>query len=287
MYIHPQAVVSPRAQIGPGTRIGPFCVIEDDVVIGEDCVLASHVVVKSKTVLGAANQVFEGAILGGVPQHLKASGETGWCHIGDSNILREHVTIHRGLHANQATQVGHGNMFMVGVHIAHDCQIGNHTIIANYAGLAGHVAVQDRAYISAAVGIHQFCRVGELAMVGGHARIVKDVPPFVTIDGGSSFVVGLNLVGLRRHGFDSLQINSLKQAYRHIYRSGLPWSDLLESLQEKFPHPPGSNFFEFFREGTRGFTPERRLPPPAATLKLRSEDRDDPDLGLDKQSKAG
>ena len=204
--------------------------------------------------------------------------------IGDDNTLREHVTIHRALHAGTATTIGNNNLLMVNVHVAHDCQVGNHTIIANNAMLAGHVELADRAYLSGAVGIHQFCRVGSYAMVGGQARVVKDIPPFVTIDGASTLVVGLNQVGLRRNGFTSEQIDEIKAAYRLIYRSGLNWSEMLQRLAQEFSEGPAAQFLPFFQGGRRGFTPERRMPKPG-TLRLsdgRSEESE-----LEVKAKAG
>ncbi len=273
--IHPQAIVSPHSKIGAGVEIGPFSLIEPDVEVGDNCVLASHVIVKSGTTLGPNNQVGEGAVLGGFPQHLKAPPRLGRLVIGARNTIREHCTLHRALHENTATIIGDDNMLMVGTHIAHDCHIGNHIIFANNVLLAGHVTVDDRAFISGAVGIHQFCRVGRLAMVGGHARVVQDVPPFVMVDGVSGCIVGLNLVGLRRNGYTPDQIGDLKAAYRAIYRRGLKWSSVLAQLKTEFPSGVAAHFHEFLSQGTRGFVQERRMPP-HATLKLRrAPDEDD------------
>jgi UDP-N-acetylglucosamine acyltransferase len=266
--IHPLAVVSPDAQLGRDVTVGPFCVVEAGATIGEGCQLASHVVVKQGTRLGAKNRVGEGAVLGGLPQHIRCPERCGALEIGADNTIREYATVHRALHEGTATRVGDGCLIMIGVHLAHDCQIGNHVIMANGAMLAGHVTVEDRAYLSGAVAVHQFCRIGAYAMVGGQAHVVKDVPPYVTVDGGSSFVVGLNLVGLRRNGFTNEQIAQLKQAYRLIYRSGLKWTEVLARLAEEFPSGPAARYREFFSAGTRGFTPERRAPPEPATIKL-------------------
>lgn len=284
MKIHPTAVVSPRAEIAPDVVIHPGCVIEADVSIGAGCVLECGVVIKSGTTLGRENHIYERAILGGLPQHTRMPKQAGRLTIGDGNTFREHVTVHRALHEGTATKVGNQNLLMVNVHVAHDCQLGNHLIIANNAMLAGHVTVDDRAYLSGAVGVHQFCRIGAFAMVGGQARVVKDIPPFVTVDGGSTMVVGLNQVGLRRNGFSQEQIDELKAAYRFIYRSGLRWSEMLERLSIEFPTGPAAMFAEFFRGGRRGFTPERRLPNPS-TIRLCGEDV--LDAALDIKSKAG
>lgn len=270
MQIHPLAVVDPTAEIGHDVVIGPFSVVERGVVIGEGCVLESHVVVKQGTTLGPNNHVYEGAILGGLPQHLRMPPRIGSLAIGPDNTIREHCTIHRALHEHDATVVGANNLLMAGVHIAHDCHVGSNTIFANNSMLAGHVLVQDRAYISGSVAIHQFCRVGGYAMVGGLARVVKDVPPYVTIDGNSGFVVGLNTVGLRRNGFSNEEIGQLKAAYRLIYRSGLRWQQILDRLHAEYSTGPASHFADFFSGTTRGIVAERRIPP-ASTIKLPEE----------------
>ena len=168
---------------------------------------------------------------------------------------------------DHATIVGDHCMLMVNSHVAHDCHLGNHVIVTNNAMLAGHVRVDDRAYVSGAAGIHQFCRVGTLAMVGGQAHLVQDVPPYVTVDGLSSLVVGLNKIGLRRAGYDQAAIRDLMTAYRLIYRSGLRWTDILEQLRTRFPTGPASMFYEFLSTTARGIVSERRAPP-GATIKL-------------------
>jgi UDP-N-acetylglucosamine acyltransferase len=188
--------------------------------------------------------------------------------IGSGNTIRESVTIHRAMASDHATTIGDNNLLMVNAHVAHDCQIGNHTILTNNVMLAGHVIVEDRAYLSGAAGVHQFCRIGALAMVGGQAHINKDVPPFVNVDGLSSFVVGLNQIGLRRAGYDGETIRQLKIAYRLIYRSELSWAEILERLREQCGYGPAAHFYEFLSTTVRGIVPERR-PPPGATIKLR------------------
>lgn len=268
MNIHPLAIVSPSAQIGSDVVIGPFAVVEADVEIGAGCQLASHVVVKDGTRLGPGTVVHEGAILGGLPQHLNKPKHPGLLLIGANNTIREHATLHRAMKAEAATIIGDNNFLMAGVHVAHDCRIGNNVIFANNALLAGHVLVEDRAFVSGAVGVHQFCRIGRLAMVGAHAKVVQDVPPFVTIDGITGCVVGLNLIGLRRSGYSSDDIIQLKTAYRLIYRRGLKWSEVLEQLRNEFSEGPAAVYTEFLSGGTRGFVQERRMPP-GATIKFR------------------
>jgi UDP-N-acetylglucosamine acyltransferase len=256
--IHPTAIVDPAAEIAADVTIGPFCVIEGQVVIEAGCQLASHVVVKSGTHLGPHNTVAEGAVLGGRPQHIHAAPRVGRLLVGSGNTIREHATIHCGLHEQDCTVVGNKNFIMVNVHIAHDCRVGDSTIIANNAMIAGHVTVESRAYISGAVGIHQFCRIGQLAMVGGQAHITRDVPPFITVDGLTTEVVGLNRVGLQRNGFTESDLLQLKTAYRVIYRSGLAWNEVLAILKRDFAAGPAAAFYEFLKQGERGFVQERR-----------------------------
>lgn len=270
MNIHPSAIISPKAKIGLNVTIGPLCVVEDDVTIGDDCSLASHAVVKNGTTLGSGNLVFESAVLGGYPQHTNMPENTGTVRIGSGNTIRENVTIHRALSSDKDTFVGDNNLLMINTHIAHDCVIGNNIIITNNAMLGGHVVVEDRAFISGAVAVHQFCRVGSMAMVGGQAHITKDVPPFVTVDGLSSLVVGLNTIGLRRSGSRASDIRILKDAYRVIYRNGLSWNEMLDRLQKEFSDSPAAHFHVALSMTTRGILSERRLPP-GATLKLHRE----------------
>lgn len=271
MNIHPLAIVSPDARIGNHVSIGPFAVIEADVVIEESCRIAAHAVIKDGTTLGPRNEVCEFAILGGHPQHLKKTADLGRLAIGAHNTIREHATLHRAMKPDAATTIGDHNFIMAAAHVAHDCTIGNHVVIANNALLAGHVTVEDRAFVSGSVGIHQFCRVGTLAMVGGLARVIQDVPPYMLIDGASGCVVGLNLVGLRRNGFTTEQVAELKRAYRVIYRGGHKWSEVLETLKAGFSTGPAAALHKFLSSGARGFVQERRLPP-GATIKLRGRE---------------
>ncbi|MDH3716810.1 MAG: acyl-ACP--UDP-N-acetylglucosamine O-acyltransferase [Planctomycetota bacterium] len=267
MSIHPSALVDPDACVGQHVSIGPFCVVEKNTVIGDGCQLDGRVTIKQDTVLGVNNHVCEGAVLGGQPQHIHAGAELGRLVIGSGNSIRENVTIHRGLRAEDVTRIGDHNMLMVNAHIAHDCQIGDHVVIINNAMIAGHATIEDRAYLAGGAGVQQFRRVGKVAAVGGYGRIVKDLPPFVTLDGNANGIVGLNLVGLRRAGYSRDDIRQLKDAYRVIYRSGLSWQEVLQRLPQEFPEGPAAEFYPFFSTGEHGFMPERRAPGPA-TVKL-------------------
>lgn len=270
--IHPFALVSPQATIGRQVEIGPFSVVEAGAVIGDRCLLAGHVTVKQGTILGSDNKVQEGAILGGKPQHLRAAEQLGELRIGRGNTIRENVTIHRGLNPTTHTEIGDNNLVMVNAHIAHDCHIGSHVVIVNNVMLAGHVTVGDRAYLSGAAAVHQFCRIGAYAMVGGQSHISQDVPPFVTIDGKTTTVVGLNIVGLRRASFSNEEIAELKKAYRVIYRSGMTWPETLCALSEQFTAGPAAHFLPFLSTGKRGFVQERRTPR-MATIAYRSAEQ--------------
>lgn len=268
--LHPLAVVGLDVNLGRDVEIGPFCVVESGATIGDGCRLEARVVVKSGTTLGDDNRVFEGAVLGGLPQHVHMPLRPGTVEIGSGNTIRENVTIHRALEEGHATIVGDRNLLMVNVHVAHDCRVGSNTIFANNAMLAGHVTVDDRAYLSGAVAVHQFCRIGRLAMVGGQAHVARDIPPYVTIDGGSGFIVGLNQIGLKRNGYSDNDVAQLKAAYRLIYRSGLTWEVMLHRLKQEFPMGPAAQFYRFLSGGQRGFAQERRLPPKAA-IRLRED----------------
>ncbi|MEN6459226.1 MAG: acyl-ACP--UDP-N-acetylglucosamine O-acyltransferase [Thermoguttaceae bacterium] len=268
MSIHPSAIISPNAQIAQDAQIGPFCIVESGASIGPGCILESHVAVKEATTLGSNNRVCDGAVLGGLPQHVHVPTNPGRVVIGSGNTIREHVTVHRALVQDHVTAIGDNCLLMVGSHVAHDCHVGNNVILTNNALLAGHVTVGDRAYLSGAAAVHQFCRIGSLAMVGGQSHLSQDVPPYVTVDGMSTLVVGLNKIGLRRAGYDQATIQELMAAYRVIYRSRLRWNDILEQLRTRFPTGPAALFYEFLSTTARGIISERRAPP-GATIKLR------------------
>jgi len=273
--IHPTAVVDPQASLGCQVAIGPFCVVETGAVIGDRCRLAAGVVVKEYTTLGEENEVDEGTVLGGRPQHIARHPQWGNVRIGARNMIREHVTVHRAMAPEGTTVIGDDNLLMVNAHVAHDCQVGSHTILTNNVMLAGHVTVGDYAYLSGGVGVHQFCRVGAHAMVGGQSHVNKDLPPYVTVDGVSTRVVGLNVIGLRRRGFTADDLAQLKLAYRIIYREGLTWEQVLEKLRTTFTSGPAAAFYPFLRAGQRGFIFERRTPAdatiPLPQLKLEPE----------------
>ncbi|MEX2305945.1 MAG: acyl-ACP--UDP-N-acetylglucosamine O-acyltransferase [Pirellulales bacterium] len=279
MSIHPLAVVSPHAELGTNVRIGPFCVVEAGVVLGDGCHLAGRVTVKSGTEVGRDNLVLEGTVLGGMPQHINMPEHPGTVSIGDGNVFRENATVHRALEAGNVTRIGNRCLFMVDAHVAHDCTVGNHVVLTNGSMLGGHVEVGDKAYLGGAAAVHQFCRIGRLAMIGGMARVIRDVPPFAMLDGATAMVVGLNKVGLRRAGFTADEFAELKSAYRVIYRRGLTWQEMLDTLRLQFPSGPAAEFLPFFLGGKRGFVQERRTPP-GAIVRLVRDDADDATVAM-------
>jgi UDP-N-acetylglucosamine acyltransferase len=253
MNVHPTSVVSPRAQLAADVSIGPFAVIEADVVIGAGCEIGAHAVVKRYTQMGARNRVFEHATLGGEPQDVKFKGEPSQLVIGDDNLIREYVTLHRASGAGAATRIGSRNFLMIGVHVAHNCELGDDIICANDVALAGHITVEDHAFLSNNVGCHQFIRIGRYAMVGGKAKIVQDVLPFFTTDGNPARVRGLNTVGLRRAGFDADARRNLKRAYQLLFRSGVPLAAALAELKQMNDEHV-RHLVNFIRNSKRGFT---------------------------------
>jgi UDP-N-acetylglucosamine acyltransferase len=255
--IHPSAVISPRAQIASEVTIGPYAVIEDDVVIGAGCEIGAHAVVKRYTTMGERNRVFEHATLGGEPQDIKFRGEPSRLLIGDDNLIRENVTIHRATGEEMATHIGSRNYLMIGVHIAHNCVLEDDCIFANGTALAGHILVEDHVFLSNEVGVHQFVRLGRYALVGAKAKVVQDVLPFLITDGNPSRVRGLNSIGLRRAGFSYEARLNLKRACHLLMRSMLPLETALQNM-ERLEDANVMHLVHFVRGSRRGFARETR-----------------------------
>jgi len=228
--IHPTAVIHPDAQLHPSVQVGAYAVIGEQVKVGSDTVIGAHVVLDGLTEIGSQNKIFPGAAIGLEPQDLKYQGAASWVKIGDRNTIREYVTINRATGAGEATVIGNGNLLMAYVHVAHNCVIEDNVIISNALAMAGHVHIESRAVIGGAVGIHQFVRVGRMAMLGGMSRIDRDVPPYMLVEGSPSRVRSLNLVGIKRAGLSMTELGYLKKAFRILYRSGLPLTEALEQL---------------------------------------------------------
>lgn len=217
--IHPTAIVEDGARIGADVHIGAYCVVGSSVELGDGVELVSHVVVAGHTRIGPGTRVWPFASLGHRPQDLKFAGETSSLEIGANNMIREHVTMNPGTTGGGlVTRVGDGGLFMVGAHVGHDCRIGSNVIMANNATLAGHVEIGDNAILGGLSAVHQFVRVGPHAMVGGMTGVEKDVIPYGSVIGNRAELGGLNIVGLRRRGFDRAAIHALREAYRAVFR---------------------------------------------------------------------
>ncbi|MFL6468240.1 MAG: acyl-ACP--UDP-N-acetylglucosamine O-acyltransferase [Pyrinomonadaceae bacterium] len=231
-FVHATAIVAGNARIGDGCYIGPFSTVGESVELGSGVRLESHVVVDGDTRIGSSTHIFPFTSIGLPPQDLKYDGEPTRTEIGERNQIREFVTIHRGTAGGGGvTRIGNDNLFMAQSHVAHDCQLGNEIIMANGATLAGHVEIADRANIGAYSGVHQFCRVGLEAFVGGYSVVVKDAPPFATIQGNHAKCFGLNRVGMKRRGYSPETIRSLHHAYHLLLSAKLNTSQALERIK--------------------------------------------------------
>jgi UDP-N-acetylglucosamine acyltransferase len=252
MNFHPTAVIAPDVKLGAHVHVGPYAVIEEDVVLGDNCQIAAHAVIKRHTRIGARSRVAEHAVIGGDPQDFKFKGDTiSYTEIGEDNYFREGVTIHRGSRPDSVTRIGNGCFLMAYAHIAHDCIVGNHIVMANTAGIAGEVVVYDKAFISAAVTVHQFCRIGRNAMIGLSAKVVQDALPFCITDGNPGRARGLNLVGLKRNGFTREDIAALKEAYRMLY-ARVPLEQALSAMRG-MGSAPVREVADFIAGSKRGF----------------------------------
>lgn len=255
--IHPTAIVSKKAELDEA-EIGPYVIIEDDVKIGKGTKVMAHAYIASGTTIGRDCEIHMGAVLGHVPQHLEFKGTKSFLKIGDRNIFREYSTVHRGLKEGSSTIIGDDNFFMVFSHVAHDCHVGDRVVIVNGALVAGYVVIEDKALISGNAAIHQFVKIGTLAMVGGLTRVIKDVPPYMLVE-GSSEVCSLNLVGLKRSNLSEEAKAQIKQAYKLLYRSDLNVSQALDAIKkigdltEEVKH-----IIEFIMSSERGICKHRK-----------------------------
>jgi UDP-N-acetylglucosamine acyltransferase len=257
VYIAPTARVHPDATIGPGTRIGEYCVIESNVVIGSHCLLEPYVYIKRWTTLGDSNEISAGTVLGTDPLDKAFTGERSYLIIGSGNKIREHYTISRGTKPESETRIGDGNYIMSSGHIAHNCTLGDRIVVASCALIAGWVEIESEAFISGGVVVHQYSKIGRLAMVGGNTRVNSDLPPFFLYSDFNVAAKGLNIVGLRRAGFKLEQLQSLKKAYRLLYRSGLNQEEALEQI-EQLPCAEARHLVGFIRRSRRGICREAR-----------------------------
>ena len=231
--VHPLAFVDPSAEIGEGTTVGPFAVIGPGVCLGADNEIRAHAIISGPgTTLGNRNVVFEGAVIGSSPQDKKFAGEPTLLTVGDDNEFREHVTVHRGTATGSGhTIIGNGNMFLVGAHVAHDCEVGSGVVLANNVLLAGHVCVEDRAIVNGAAAMHHFGTIGTLAYVGGLTRLVRDVPPYMVVEGHPARTIKVNAVGMMRSGIPEERVVILQRAFRYVFRRRhATWQEAFEAL---------------------------------------------------------
>ena len=252
MSIHATAIVDPDASLADNVAVGPYTIIGKGVTIESGVTVGAHANITGPTVIGADCKIFPYAAIGSDAQDKKYRGEDSFLTIGERNIIREFVTINRGTQGGR-TVIGHDNLFMAYSHIAHDAQIGNHCAFANSANIAGHVVVDDNVVLGGLVGVHQHCRIGRCAMVGGGGMAAQDVPPFTIAQGDRARLFGLNIVGLRRNGFSLDVVNALKGAYRELFHQGLPLRIALEQVREVYTEVPEvTELVAFIESSTRG-----------------------------------
>ena len=251
--IHPTAIIDPAARIGAGVHIGPYTIIGPDVEIGDDTWIQHHVTILGPTRIGKKNRFFSYACIGQQSQDLKYSAEPTYLEIGDDNTFREFCTVNRATVQGEKTIVGSHNNFLAYTHIAHDCIVGNHCIFSNNGTLAGHVTVEDHVILGGLSAVHQFCRIGQHAFIGGCAKIVQDIPPFTTVDGNPGRARGLNETGLKRHGYSEDQVKAIYSAYRTLYRKGLNTTQAIAEIRSKPMTAEVEHFITFIETAKRGF----------------------------------
>jgi UDP-N-acetylglucosamine acyltransferase len=251
--IHSTAIIHPGAKIGPDCEIGPYCVVGEHVELGPRCRLHSHVVIEGHTRLGEANEVYPFAALGLKTQDLKWKGGVSRTEIGSHNTFREHVTIHSATGDGDATIIGSHNNFLAYVHVAHDCQLGNHIIMSNVGTLAGHVMVEDYAIVGGLAAVHQFCRIGRMSIIGGCSKVVQDVPPYMMADGNPAATRTVNKVGMERNGIAEEAQAAMRQAFKILFREGLTIGNALTQIESDIsPLPELQHLIQFVRASERG-----------------------------------
>ncbi len=249
--IHPTAIVHPKARLDSTVKVGPYAVIDEDVAIGANCTVGPHVYLTGHTTIGAGNRFHAGCVVGDAPQDLAYAGEATRLRIGDDNVFREHVTVHRSTKLEGETVIGSHNFLMAGAHVAHNCRLGDHVILANGALLGGYVEVGDRAFISGNCVVHQFVRVGTLALMQGGSALSQDLPPFTLVRGVND-LCGLNVVGLRRAGFSAEARMELKRLYRVLFRSGKNLPNAVAIAREQLSGPAVETMLDFVESAKRG-----------------------------------
>ena len=251
VMIHPTAIIHPGAKLDASVQVGPYAIIDEGVEVGPECVIGPQVYLTGRTTIGARNRFYAGCVIGEAPQDLKYSGEPTGLRIGDGNVFREHVTVHRSNKPAECTVIGGQGFFMANAHVAHNCRLGDEVILANGVLLGGHVAVDDRAFLSGNCVVHQFVRVGTLAMMQGGSAISQDLPPY-TMARGDNGICGLNIIGLRRAGLTPAERLELKQLYRVLFREGQNLRAAAASARAKFSSAPAKVMLDFLAGSKRG-----------------------------------
>ena len=254
--IHQTAVVHPGARIAEGVRIGPYSVVGEHVTIGKDTTIESHVLIDGWTTVGERNHIFPFSSIGTPPQDIGYKNDETYLIIGDDNVIRECATVHRATtKQDRKTVIGNKNFLMAYSHVAHDCKLGDNIIMANSVALGGHIEIGDCAILGGIVAVHQFVRIGSFAIIGGQSAVSLDIPPYVSAAGNRAQLYGLNLVGLKRRGFKDTAINSLKKAYKIIFRSGMTQDAAFQKVQEELADSPeATHLVEFMKSSKRGVT---------------------------------
>ena len=252
--IHKTAIIDAKAELDSEVEVGPYCIIGSHVKIGKGTRLSPHVVIDGWTQIGEGCHIFQFASIGAIPQDLKYKGEESWVILGNNNVIREFVTINRGTaQSGGRTVIGDHNLLMAYCHVAHDCKIGNHVILANNATLAGHIEIEDYAIVGGLVAVHQFVKLGGHSIIGGGSGVNKDIPPYMIANGQRVKLYGLNTVGLKRHNFSHEAVSNLKKAYRIIFRSSLTAKKALDQLQAEIKNSPEvDHLINFIKNSKRG-----------------------------------
>lgn len=251
--IHETALVSKKAKTGRNIKIGPYTIIDDEVEIGDNCEIGPKVHLLNGTKIGNNNYIGEGTLIGNDPQDLKFKGAKTYVHIGDNNVIREYVTIHKSTTEGKATIIGNNNFIMTMAHIAHDCKIGNNVVIVNYAGLSGHIEIDDFAFVSGLTAIHQNVRIGAHSMIGGGSKITMDVAPFMMAADYPARIIGINKVGLKRRGFTKERIDAIETLYKIFFKSGLQLKEAILKIESELSCIEDVKYFiEFVKNSRRG-----------------------------------
>lgn len=256
MSIHQTAIVHSNAKIAAGVEIGPYSIIGEHVTIGADTKIASHVLIEGWTTIGERNHIFSFSSIGAAPQDIGYKNEETYLIIGNDNVIRECATVHRATtKEDRKTVIGNRNFLMAYSHVAHDCKLGNNIIMANSVALGGHIVIGDHAILGGIVAVHQFARIGSYAIIGGQSAVTLDIPPYVSAAGNRAQLYGLNLVGLKRKGFNEQTISTLKKAYKIVFRSGLTQDEAVQKAMGEFPDcREVQTLVDFIKTSKRGIT---------------------------------